>query len=188
MKIVATLTLLVALGAWGAVRSLPAGDEVIVVAPPKQEVHSIAIDGGPGLPQTALREVMATHVGAALDTIQLERDRVALLSWLTSRGYLAAKVAPPVVTFGPTGGAYIVFDIEPGTLFHLGDVKLVGNDWNRAGVVTLATGDEARADRLERARLAAEDTLSRTGKSLHVELVAEPDAAAAVVDVSLITR
>jgi hypothetical protein len=169
------------------VRHLPAGTaEAAPVIAKSQRIESISIDGV-GLPIAALRDTMSTKLGTTVDPARLELDRVALQATLARRGYLAAKVAPPIVTFGG-GGVYVVFDIDRGPLYHLGAIELVGPSWPDAGVVTLASGDEALGDRLARARSAAQDTLSRHGKPVQVELVLHPDPTAETVDVELVTR
>ena len=189
MRSIVVLTLVVALCAVGIVHSLPSGEahaEALVVK--TREVQSISIDGGRGLPMSALRDAMATKIGAVVDTATLERDRHALEHELATRGYLAAKVAPPVVTFGPEGGVFVVFDVERGPLFKIRNVRLEGPDWSDAGVMPLASGDVARADRLARVRQAAQETLARHGKSLVVEVALETDHHDAMVDVILTTR
>ncbi|MEO8701221.1 MAG: POTRA domain-containing protein [Kofleriaceae bacterium] len=190
MRAIAILTLVLAAGVAGVVRSLPDDDVATAPTPATQEVQSISIDedGGRGLPLAQLREVISTKIGAIVDPARLERDRIALQQWLSARGYLAAKVAMPIVTFGAAGGALIVFDIQRGPLFHVDDVRLEGKGWKDAGVVTIASGDEALGDRLARARQAAEDTLARHGQELRVELVLEPDPRTAMVDVAFVTR
>jgi hypothetical protein len=189
MRSIALLTLLTALGAWAVVRNLPAGAAcAAVTARPTETVHSIAFDGGPGLPLAQLHKQIATRVGASIDSAQLERDRAALQTWLAGRGYLAAKVGSPSVTFDRTGGACVVFDVERGPLFHLRTVKLEGPGWADAGVLTIAPGDEAVGDRIARSRQTAEATLARHGKHLSVELIARPDLAEAALDVTLVTR
>jgi outer membrane protein assembly factor BamA len=175
--------------AFGVVKSLPDGDahaDPLVVK--TKEVQSISIDGGRGLPMATLREVMQTKVGAIVDTATLEQDRRALEHQLAQRGYLAAKVASPVVSFGPQGGVYVVFDVERGPLYHVRNVRLDGPSWADAGVLPIASGDDAATGRLERVRQAATDTLARHGKRLQVELTVEPDHADAMIDVRFTTR
>ncbi len=187
MRSIVLLTGLLAVCAWVVVRQLPGGTaEAAPVVATSQEVRSISIDGA-GLPIAALREMLATKIGTTVETSMLETDRVALQAELAQRGYLAAKVASPVVTFGG-GGVYVVFDIERGPLYHLGTIELVGPSWIDAGVVTLASGDEAIGDRIARARQAAQDTLSRHGKQVAVELVMDLDEVTETVDLMLVTR
>jgi outer membrane protein assembly factor BamA len=190
MRLFAILTVFLIGGVAGVIHSLPRADAQTVTIATTQEVHSIAIDEstGRGLPLAQLREVISTELGQPVDAARLEQDRAALQSWLSARGYLAAKVAAPIVTFGKTGGAYIVFDIARGPLFHVGEVTLEGAHWSHAGVVTIATGDDAVGDRLERARQAAEDTLARHGTPVHVELVLQPSTQDALLDVRFVTR
>lgn len=189
MRSLALLTVASIASAYGVVQTLPDGD---AHADPRtavtREVHSISIDGGRGLPVSALREVLETRIGASVDTVTLERDRHALERRLADRGYLAAEVAPPVVTFGPSGGAYVVFDVETGPLYHVRNVVLDGPRWNEAGVVPLVAGDVAGSARLAKVREATEATLARHGTSLRVELVVEPDHADAMIDVRYVTH
>lgn len=192
MRSIAILTLVLAGGVVGVVHTLPDGvAEAAPLATPTQEVQSISIDetSSRGLPLAQLRDVISTKLGSTVDPAQLERDRAALQAWLYARGYLSAKVGMPIVTFGGTShGAYIVFDIQRGPLFHIGDVTLAGKGWSDAGVLTIASGDEALGDRLARARQAAEDTLARHGKHLRVDLELHPNTDDAMVDVTFVTR
>ena len=103
-----------------------------------------------------------------------------------ARGYLAARVAPASVTYGARG-AYIVFDIERGPMFHLRSVTVTGPGQRDAAVVRLAAGDEAIRDRLALARQALADSFAHRGGK-QVELLVSTDPAAAAVDVELATR
>ncbi len=188
MRALALLTLLVVAGAVVAIRQLP--EEAQAAAPPALDrwlVQSIAIDGGRLLPRSALRAVVSTKVGDRLDERRLERDRAAIEAELEARGHLSAKVAPASVTHGPRGGAYVVFDVEPGPMYHLRSVTVTGPGQREADVVRLAAGDEASHVRITRARQALADTLARHGGK-QVELVVTTDEAAAALDVELATR
>ncbi|MBA2539708.1 MAG: hypothetical protein H0V17_08750 [Deltaproteobacteria bacterium] len=189
MRSIVVLTVGFAIAAMLVVRSLPEGDahaDVLVVK--TQEVQSISIDGGRGFPLSQIRDALQTKIGSIVDPAKLEQDRVAVLRELTMRGYLSATVSAPVVTYGPEGGVYIVFDVERGPLFHIRNVTFAGDHWSEAGVVPLASGDEARGDRLARVRKAAEETLARHGKHLQVHVEITTDAADAMIDVRLTTR
>jgi outer membrane protein assembly factor BamA len=186
VRITLVLLALLAIAVTGVIHQLPNDARADVIAT-TQDVHSLAIDGA-GLPLAQLRDSLETRVGAPVDTDALERDRLAVEAALQARGFLGAKVASPTVTFGASGGAYVVFAVERGPLFHLRSVKLDGADWKHAGVVTLAPGDEAHGERLEAARREAEATLARSKAPRRVELVVVPDHAEALVDVTLVTR
>jgi outer membrane protein assembly factor BamA len=192
----------VAAGAWMAIHYLPGKEAQAQVQPAevrvqpaeeplrqvgRQIVQSIAIDGGRNVPYAAMRARLSTRVGDPLDARRLEQDRSAIEEELAARGYLAAKVAPASVTFGANGGAYVVFDVEAGRMFHLRSVVVTGPGRRDADVVTLATGDEATHDRIVRARQALADTFARRGGK-QVELTLRSDPAAAAVDVELATR
>lgn len=188
MRTLVLLTALVAAGAWLAIRRLP-DREAQAGAPAavdRHRVQGIAVDGGRNLPRAALRAVVSTQIGDAIDTARLERDRDAIEAELEARGYLSAKVAPASVTLGPRG-AYVVFDVEAGPMFHLRSVTVTGPGQRDADVVRLAAGDEASQDRIARARQALADTFARRGGQ-QVELLVTTDAAAAALDVELATR
>jgi len=185
-SILVLTALLAGVGGW-VVGGLPDGDRAEAPVARSQIVESISIDGR-GLPLAELRAAMATKLGATVDTQQLGRDKLAIEKALAARGFLAAKVSDPIVTFGPTGGVYIIVDIERGPLYRIRNVTFDGPAWHDAGVVTLAGGDEAEAERLSHARQAAEATLVRHGKQLRVELELIRDQVEPVVDVRLITR
>jgi outer membrane protein assembly factor BamA len=172
-----------------AIGSLPE-DEFVgdSVAARTFEVQSVAIDGGHGLPLATLRSVLHTQVGRTLDDAALDRDREALETALEERGYLAAHVAPPSVTYDARGGAYIVFDIDRGPMFHLRSVEVTGPGEREVGVVTIAAGDEAVRARVEHARQALLETFARRGHKADVELTQRTDFAAAAVDVVIATR
>ncbi|HWO17350.1 MAG TPA: POTRA domain-containing protein [Kofleriaceae bacterium] len=177
---------LTAVGSLAVVRHLP--EEAQAAPPPSQDVRQIqgiALDGGRDLPSVALRAVVSTQVGDSLDDQRLERDRAAIEAELEARGYLAAKVASASVTFAPRG-AYVVFDVEAGPMFHLRSVTVTGPGQREAGVVRLAAGDEASASRIARARQSLSDALASRGKQ--VELRVTTDEAAAAIDLELATR
>ncbi|MBL0214407.1 MAG: hypothetical protein IPQ07_11020 [Myxococcales bacterium] len=153
-----------------------------------QQVQSVSLDGGRGLPLAALRDVLATHRGDQLDANRLVQDRSALEAELVARGYLSARVEPATVTFAASGGAYITFQITSGRMFKLGEVTVRGASANAAAVVTLTTGDDALANRIERARQTLADNLGRRGKPANVTVSLHEDEAAATVDVELISR
>jgi hypothetical protein len=189
VRSIVVLLLVAVTSAYLVVRSLPDGEAYAAPLVVKtQEVQSISIDGGRGLPVTQLRDAMETKIGATVDPATLERDRAAIEHALEMRGYLNATVAAPTVTYGPQGGVFVVFDVERGPLFHIRTVRLEGPGWANAGVMPIADGDDARGDRLERVRQAAEATLARHGSRLRVELAVDVDHADAMIDVRLTTR
>lgn len=194
MRSVLLLTAVVAVSTWVAVATssswLPSSQAEAQPSPAhgEQQVQSVALDGGRGLPLAALRDVLATHRGDRLDANRLVQDRSALEAELASRGYLAARVEPAVVTFAPSGGAYITFQISSGRVFKLGAVTVRGASTKEAAVVTLSTGDDALATRIERARQTLADNLGRRGKPANVTVALHPDEAAATVDVELVSR
>ncbi len=172
----------------GAIRYLPEAEaEPEQIQIRAQEIQSVSIDGV-GLPLASLRAVLTTRVGQLLDAKQLELDCTALEAELATRGYLAAHVDPPSVTFAANGGAFVSFQITQGPVFHLRTVTVTGATSRDAGVVTLSSGEEVVASRIERARLTLEGNLARRGKprQVGVEIKTVPDAA--LVDVELVTR
>src|SRR6185436_18063159 len=174
---------------WAGIRQLPASEAQADTAPAldRRQVQSIALDGGRNLPSSALRAAVSTKVGDLLDDRKLAADRAAIEAELEARGYLAAKVSPANVTYGPHGGAYIVCDIERGPMFHLRSVSVTGPGQRDAAVVRLAAGDEAIPGRLSLARQALADSYARRGGK-QVELLLTKDAATAELDVELATR
>src|SRR6185503_18188304 len=126
MRTLVLLAALIAAGAWVVIRQLPSKEAQADSLPalPRTEVQSIAIDGGRTLPYAALRAAVSTRIGDQLDSRRLERDRAAIEDELEARGYLAARVSAASVTHGPRGGAYLVFDVEPGPMFHLRTVTV----------------------------------------------------------------
>ena len=158
-----------------------------VALPHVQEVQSISIEGR-HLPMLALRETLTTHVGDKLDGARLERDRAALESTLVASGYLAAHVDAPVVTFGDGGAAFVTFAVAQGEMFHLRSVTVTGATARDAGVLTIGRGDEAIADRIERARAGVAERLATTRGAHGVTARRQVDATAAAVDVELIAN
>lgn len=153
-----------------------------------QEVQSVSLDGGRGLPLAALRDVLATHPGDQLDANRLVQDRAALQGELEARGYLAARVEPADVTFAASGGAYITFSITAGPIYKLRSVSVKGASLKDTSVVTLIAGDEAIASRIERARQTLADNLGRRGKPANVTVSLRTDSKAAAVDVDLVSK
>lgn len=172
---------------WVGIRHLPRTAEADAArATRPQVVESVALDGR-GLPAVgALREAVATRIGAALDADQLARDRAALEAALIARGYLAAHVAPAKVSHDEDGGAFITFAIEQGPQFRVRSVKVAGASQAQAGVVTLGAGEVVMSDRIERARSALADRLAARGTRREVTANVMPDLAAGVVDIELV--
>jgi len=189
MRTLLLLVVLLAAGAWVGIQQLPANEARADILPAldARQVQSITVDGGTNLPISALRAAVSTKVGDLLDEQQLERDRAAIQGELEARGHLAAKVAPASVTYGPRGGAYLVFDVELGPTFHLRSVTVTGPGQRDAAVVRLAAGDEASPARIALARQALADSFSRRGGK-QVELRVSTDEAASAVDVELATK
>lgn len=189
MRTLVLLTALVAAGAWAVIRHLPESEARADASPgvDPRLIQGVALDGGRDLPSAALRAVIATRAGDLLDAPRLERDRAAIEAELAARGYRSAHVAPASVTHGPRGGAYVVFDVDAGPMFHLRSVAVTGPGKRDAGVVRLAAGDEARSDRMRLARQTLADTfLHRGGKAVELQVTTDP--AAAALDVVLATR
>ena len=151
---------------------------------PAQQIQSVSIDGR-ALPLAALRSVLTTKPGAALDAGRLEKDRLALESELAALGHLAAHVDPAAVTYGSSGGVFVTFQVTKGPVFKLRAVTVIGASEREAGVVTLSAGDDAIAGRIERARQQLAESLSRRGKPSEVTVATRTDLAAGVLDVEL---
>ena len=184
------LIALVGVAAWGIVRQLPESEAGATICTKPQEVQSVAFDSvgeRRDLPTAALRSVLATHVGDQLDGAKLDHDRAALEAALAARGYLAATVAPPQITFDG-GGAFVTFAIAAGPEFRVRAVAVTGVSERDTGVVTLAVGDIVMTDRLERAREALADRLAARGKPTAVTVKLVRDERAATVDVELVAR
>ena len=182
------LSLLAVATTLGAVHELlPERQAVAKEALPRaQEVQSVSLDGR-HLPVLSLRETLTTRVGDKLDNHRLERDRLALEAALVASGYLSAHGDAPVVAFGDGGGAFVTFPVRQGQMFHLRSVTVTGTTARDAGVVTIGKGDEAVADRIERARLGIAERLSTHGKHT-VTVRQQIDVATGAVDVELIAH
>jgi outer membrane protein assembly factor BamA len=193
------LAAVVIAGTWVAAHELPRGEAHASAGVAKkdvrtQEVQSISIDTPRSprderrIPIQELRSLLSTKAGDLLDEQKLVIDRRVIEDALVARGYLAASVAPASVTFTKDGGAYVVFDIERGPLYRLGEVRITGPGARDADVVTIATGDEAVRSRIERARQTLVETLVHRAPKHTVEMKLHEDRATATVDVDLITR
>ena len=185
------MTAVAVLAAWAMLRhgpTLTTNAEAAVNRPVArlQEVRSVSLDGR-RLLSAQLREVLETRPGQQLDPDRLKRDRDAMERALADLGYLAARVEPAVVSFDRAGAAYVTFEIDQGSMFHLRNVKVTGAGKD-VTVVTLAAGDAAIRDRIERARQGLVDGLTRRGRAAQVELSVHTDLAAATVDVTFATR
>jgi outer membrane protein assembly factor BamA len=178
---------LAAASVWGVVRELPEGE---AHAGPRvsrpREVESVAFDGPRDLPAAALRDVLTTRSGDVLDAGKLAHDREALQNALVARGFLAAQVGEPQVSFDDDGGAFVTFAIAQGTQFHVRAVGVEGATAKDAGVVTLATGEVASSARLEQERQALATRLASRGKASNVavQLASDGDA----VDVTFVAQ
>lgn len=177
---------LVAASVWGVVRELPEGS---AHAGPRvsrpREVESVALDGR-GLPAAALRDVLTTHTGDQLDPAKLAHDRAAMQDALVARGYLAAQVGEPQVSFDDDGGAFVTFAVAQGSQFHVRAVGVEGAAVKDAGVVTLAAGEVVSAARVEQERQALVARLTARGKasSVVVQMASDGDA----VDVTFVAQ
>ncbi len=186
MRTLLILLVLAAIGGYVAFRHLPTGTaQANKPETPSQQIQSISIDGGRGLPLAALRAVLVSKPGEQVDDAKLEADRIALGAELASRGYLAALVRPAVVTYST--GAYVVYEIDAGDVFKIRDVKVIGAS-EKDAVITISKGDEALASRIESARQILAENLERHGKKHTVTVSIERDIANHVVDVTLTTK
>jgi len=149
-----------------------------------QEVVSVALDGH-DLPVASLRSLLQTRTGDLLEADKLAGDRANLEAALVARGYLDAKVTPAQVSFDAAGAAFVTFAIQPGAMFHVRDVQIVGAAERDTGVVTLSRGAVAAADRVEQARAALAARLVARGRSGTVAVKLAPDAVTSSVDVVL---
>lgn len=172
---------------WGVVRELPEGE---AHAGPRasrpRDVESVSFDGPRDLPAAALRDVLTTRSGDVLESGKLAHDRDALQDALVARGFLAAHVGEPQVTFDDDGGAFVTFAIEPGAQFHVRGVAVEGAAPKDAGVVTLAAGEVASSARLEQERQALATRLAARGKPSNV--VVQTATAANSVDVTFVVQ
>jgi hypothetical protein len=174
-----------ALGGWAVIRHLPdeaQADPTRFVRP--QEIQSVALDGR-DLPLAALRDVLETRAGELIDMQAVARDRLALEQALVARGYLAAHVAEPRVTFGAGGAVYVTFPVDQGRLFRIRSVTITGASDLEAGVVTLGQGDIADASRIALARQALESRLGVRRQVGRVAVTLTPDHVNGLVDVVL---
>jgi outer membrane protein assembly factor BamA len=181
-------TALVAASAWALVRQLPEGEaQASPHASRPQEIESVSFDGD-RLPVAALRDALATRAGDLLDASALAHDRAALQATLAGRGYLRAKVSPAQVNFDDDGGAFVTFAIAQGTEFHVRSVNIAGVPAKEAGVVTIAEGEVASPAHIEEARQALAAWLAARGAPATVTVQIATDAAAGVVDVTLLAQ
>lgn len=188
MRSILLVTAVVIAVAWAMLDRLAAPAAEVAPSPlhRMQEVRSISLDGH-NLLQAQLRAVLETRPGSQLDTPRLERDRLAMERALADLGYLAARVAPAIVSFDDAGAAYVTFEVDQGRMFHLRRIEVTGPGKD-AAVVTLSPGDDAIHGRLERARAALADNLAHRGRPDRVELSVRTDLAAAALDVKLATH
>ncbi len=190
MRSLVILTLLAGVAGWGVIRQLPEGEAIADTSAPARvtrTVESISFDGR-DLPAQALRGVLSTKTGDALDRAKLDRDRGALEAELVARGYLAAKVGAPQISFDTDDRALVSYAIAVGPLYHVHAVAVTGAAPRDTGVVTIASGDPVEADRLAHARDALAARLTARGKKLGVELKLTRDDRSATVDVELAAR
>jgi len=172
-----------AAGVW--MHELPEGEaEAQGHASRPEEVQSVAFDGR-DLPVAELRSVLTTRTGELLDGDKLAADRAGLEATLVARGFLEARVDAAQIMFDASGGAFVTFAIKPGAEFHVRGVRVVGAAERDTGIVTLAKGAVASADRVERARDALATRLRVRGKARAVAVTLAPDAETASVDVVL---
>lgn len=187
MRSLLVLLPIAALAGWVGVRHLPARDADAEPARVNraQEIQSVAIDGR-GLPMVSLRALLSTQAGQQIDTAKLAHDREALEQALVDRGYFAAHVRDAQVSYDATGAAFVTFRIEQGPQFRVRAVTVTGATVKDAGVIALAAGDVASADRIQLARSALADRLEAHGKPIAVAANIHKDVASSVVDIELV--
>lgn len=192
MRSLVILTVLVGAAGYGVFRQLPEGKaEADTAAPARaaRKIESISLDAPKlAVPVTALRQVMSTHTGDALDRQRLERDRTALENELVTRGYLAARVGSPAIGFDENDGAFVTYAITQGPLYHVHSVAVTGAASKDIGVVTISEGEPVEADRLAHAKDALAARLTARGKRHSVELRLTRDDRSATVDVELAAK
>ena len=175
----------VASAAWVVARALPEGEaDAWPHLSRPQEIQSVALEGR-DLSVAALRSVLVTHTGEALDSAKLIADREALRSSLVASGYLDARVQAAQVSFDSSGGAYVTFALTPGALFHVREVRVTGAPASETGIMTIGRGDVIRADRLEQSRDALTTRLSSRGKHDQVTVRLVRDPATSTADIVL---
>jgi outer membrane protein assembly factor BamA len=190
MRSLVILTVLAGAAGYGVIRQLPEGQaeaDTSAPAPAARTIESIALDGR-ALPTPALRAVMTTHTGDALDRARLDRDRGALEAELVARGYLAAQVGAPQIGFDSSDGAFVTFAITTGPVYKVHAVAVTGATPRDAGVVTITAGDPVEADRLAHARDALAARLAARGKRHAVEVKLAKNDRDATVDVELAAK
>jgi outer membrane protein assembly factor BamA len=151
------------------------------------EIASISIEGR-GVPAPELRELLASKPGTLLDDSLLAKDRESLHTALVTRGYLAATVGAPHITYDQRGAAFVSFAITRGPLYHVRSVELTGASERDAGIVTIAPGEPADMDHITRAQQAIETRLTARGKHLEVATRLHTDDHTATVDVVLAAK
>jgi outer membrane protein assembly factor BamA len=108
---------------------------------------------GPGLRAAFLSDVIATREGAAFRASALEDDRVRILDAMLARGFLDATVGAAKVEWTDSGGAWVEFPVDAGSLYVVRDVRVEGKALRRhpalADVPTLEPGHPAIGDRIE---------------------------------------
>src|SRR5688572_8907870 len=104
---------------------------------------------GPALPTRSLRDVVATRVGAILEADELEQDRARILALLADRGHVAARIDDVHLARGD-GGVDVDFVIDPGPLYRVRNVEVVGSPRPLAlgGLVTIMPGQQASQERV----------------------------------------
>ena len=189
MRSLVVLTLLAGVGGYGVIRQLPEGT---AAAEPSAPVKTHTVEGisfdGRDVPAQALRSVLTTKTGDALDRQKLEHDRNALEAELIARGFLAAKVGSPQINFDADDGAFVTYAVEVGRLYHVHAVAVTGAAPRDIGVVTIAAGDPVEADRLAHAKDALVARLTARGKRHSVALEVRRDDSNALVDVELAAK
>jgi hypothetical protein len=143
----------------------------------EERIAGIAFDGG-HLPLARLRDAVSTHAGDAVATADLARDRSTVRATLVAEGYLDAVVDTAAVTH-TAAGAFVWFAVRPGARYHVGRVHVVDATPGRTTVVTLLSGDDARA-------AAIDDARAQAGGDARVELSAHRTSA--TVDVTIFAR
>jgi len=183
MRIVATLLtglLGLALAVWGTVQLMPRELQAaeLAGAGAHPSVRSIRFVGDGGT--SALRSSLRTQIGARADAADVASDRALLEISLIGSGHLDAQVRAE-------GSVDVVFHVDPGTIYRLGAVRIVGAPAafpTLGNQLTIATGDELSVVAIQRTQTRLTAWLTARGARAVVTHRLDIDRDAKRVDVT----
>ncbi len=105
----------------------------------QQIIEAIRFEGVKGLDEEELRSKMGLKAKVAYDEDALKSDKLVIERSLQDQGYPFVRVQKVSGKLGPAGHLILTFVIDSGDLYHIAEVKLIGNEAFKSREIAPAT-------------------------------------------------